>query len=166
MDDDDVLAQLVSFTGATPERAAQYLQLADNNLEAAASLYFESGGVDMGAPVARAELASANPQPSSNRDRPIVIDSDDDDADDDVVNTSTRRGAGSTEDDEAMARRLQEEMYGSGGPPEVRAPVARTTQMLAAPDMDWRNDPDEMNAAIAEQMLARRRQQGQAWFPI
>lgn len=159
MDDDDVLAQLISFTGATPERAAQYLQLADNNLEAAASLYFESGGVDMGAPVTRAEPVSATAQPNANRDRPIVIDSDNED---EGENTSSLRGSGGTEDDEAMARRLQEEMYGSGGPAEVRAPVARTTQMLAAPDMDWRNDPDEMNAAIAEQMLARRRQQGQS----
>ena len=74
------------------------------------------------------------------------------------------------EDDEAMARRMQEEMYGGGGggggaqsdiDPEtgVRAPMARTTETLVGPGSgggDWRNDPEEMNAAIFEQMQRRR----------
>lgn len=75
------------------------------------------------------------------------------------------------EDDEAMARRLQEEMYGSGGGRSgggdfdeegVRAPMARTTETLVGPGGDWNDDENEMRAAIAEQMMARgqRRQQG------
>lgn len=160
MDDDDILAQLISFTGATPERAAQYLQLADNNLEAAASLYFESGGVDMGASVP-VPTTHASTTARSEANAPITIDSDDEEGGVPVAS----RGTSGMEDDEAMARRLQEEMYGGAGGAgdveEVRAPMARTTEMLATPDMDWRNDPDEMQAAVAEQLLARQRRQGE-----
>ncbi|TKA49308.1 hypothetical protein B0A49_13080 [Cryomyces minteri] len=74
---------------------------------------------------------------------------------------------GVMEDDETMARRLQEEMYGGGNmaggsdPDAVRAPMSRTTETLVGPNADWRNDPNEMRAAIAEQMLARQQQRGQ-----
>ncbi|KAI9841462.1 MAG: hypothetical protein M1837_000680 [Sclerophora amabilis] len=71
------------------------------------------------------------------------------------------------EDDEAMARRMQEELYGSnpGGasadaidPDGVRAPMARTTETLVGPDSNWGNDdPEQMRAAVAAQMQARRR---------
>ena len=61
-----------------------------------------------------------------------------------------------------MARRLQEELYGVTGTRDVvdsegvRAPIARTTETLVGPagyDMD---DEDDVRAAVAEQMRARR----------
>lgn len=140
---DDVLAQFTSITGAEPDRAQQYLTLTDNNVEQAIQLYFESDGVDMGGSL---------PAPASSRE---VIDLDSDNEDDIV------RPNHSVEDDEAMARRMQEELYGSAGrgagTEEVRAPQARTSETLLGPGADWRDDPDEMNAAIAEQMAARSR---------
>jgi len=142
---DDMLAQFTSITGAAPERAQQYLTLTDNNVEQAIQLYFESDGVDMGGSL---------PTPASGRQ---VIDLDSDNEDENV------RPNHSVEDDEAMARRMQEELYGSAGrgaaaeEQEVRAPQARTAETLLGPGADWRDDPDEMDAAIAEQMAARSR---------
>ena len=64
------------------------------------------------------------------------------------------------EDDEAVARRLQEELYAGGDAAggydadEVRAPMARTTETLVGGQGgDW--PPDDMNAAILQQMRAR-----------
>ncbi|UJO16839.1 UBX domain-containing protein 5 [Fulvia fulva] len=167
---DEQITTFVAFTGASTEQAQRYLQLADGNVEAAAGLFFENP--DLG-------NASAAPAPSapsaSNREPPITIDSDDDlDLDaDDVQETGSRpaqRGGPSVEDDEAMARRLQQEMYGGGGSggaggagldeDEVRAPMARTTETLVGPgSYDFRSDPGEMNAAIAQQMFNRQNRQ-------
>jgi hypothetical protein len=62
------------------------------------------------------------------------------------------------EDDEAMARRLQEEFYGSGGAqPEVRAPIARQTETLVGPDANWGPGDDNLEAMVAEQLANRRR---------
>lgn len=69
----------------------------------------------------------------------------------------------STDDDEAMARRMQEEMYAGGDmggvlhADGVRAPMARTTETLVGPGANYGEGPDDMRAAIAEQMLARQR---------
>ena len=66
------------------------------------------------------------------------------------------------DEDEVMARRLQEEFYGSttGGvnddPQGVRAPIARTTETLIDPGSFDANDEAEMRAAVVEQMRARR----------
>ena len=154
---DDVLAQFTSITSADPERASQYLRVTDNNLEQAIQLYFESDGVDMGGslnpPAASAvpvsTAAAAEPHPP-----PINLDSDDEEV--------GERPPHGLDNDEAMARRLQDEMYGSSGPnretmdqEDVRAPMGRTTETLLGPGADWREDPDEMRAAIAEQMVAR-----------
>lgn len=71
------------------------------------------------------------------------------------------RGLGSTDDDEAIARRLQEEMYGESGvipemdPQGIRAPIARTTETLIGPDSFDPNDPEDMNAAVQQQIRAR-----------
>lgn len=153
---DDALAQFTGITGATPDRAQQYLTLTDNNVEQAIQLYFESDGVDMGGSLDTAARSSRPSQSTSGE----VIHLDSDDEDDDVA--IPQRPNQSVEDDEAMARRMQEELYGSGGrggddAAEVRAPQARTSETLLGPGADWRDDPDEMNAAIAEQMAARAR---------
>lgn len=156
---DDMIAQFTSITGATPERAQQYLNVSDNNVEQAVTLFFETGGADMGG--ALPEQQASQPAASGrgyreNADGTVTIDSDDDE----VMTTGSRPAQPSAnyEDDEAMARRLQEEAYGSGGAgggmDEVRAPMARTTETLVGPDADW-GGPDDMRAAIAEQMAAR-----------
>ena len=158
---DEQISTFCSFTSATPQQAQQYLSLTDNNVEQAVELFFNSP--DLG------NAPSQPAQPSSNSNNPITIDDDDDD--DVQMGGGGQAPGASFEDDEAMARRLQEEMYGSsagggggggdgrgGIDPEtgVRAPMARTTETLVGPGSDWRNDPEEMNAAIFEQMQRRR----------
>lgn len=60
------------------------------------------------------------------------------------------------DEDAAMARRLQEEMYQQGGAAadaEVRAPIARTTETLVAPEAGWGPDDD---AAYLDSLRRRR----------
>jgi len=149
--DDDLVAQFTSITGATADRASQYLTVSDGNLEQAIQLFFESGGVDMGESVSDAPRA-----PSGAASNPVALDDDDDDE---------MSGTHSAEDDEAMARRLQQEMYGAqgagAGEQDVRAPMARTTQTLLGPSSDdWRNDDSELDRAVLEQMSRRHRASG------
>lgn len=160
---DDAVAQFTAITSCDAERASQYLRVADNDVEQALQLWFESGGVDLGA-----DLPQETPQISTSSATSNQMDLDDDD------NTNVEGGAHqapggghSVEDDEAMARRLQDEMYGSAGgetrqdaiDPEtgVRAPMARTAETLADPMPSWQDDPEQMRAAIAEQLLERQR---------
>ena len=75
------------------------------------------------------------------------------------------------DDDEAMARRLQEEFYGgattvaANGRGEVldehgyRAPIGRTTETLVGPGTFDPSNPEEMRAAVMEQMMARRQRE-------
>ncbi|KAI4749877.1 hypothetical protein E4T45_14810, partial [Aureobasidium sp. EXF-8846] len=147
--DDELIANFTAITEATPERARQYLTLTESNLEQAIQLYFDSNGADMGAAMPQ-QSAPPAAQPASRRynqdDNGVVtIDSDDDDA--------------AYEDDEAMARRLQQEAYGTaGGEEDVRAPMARTTETLVGPGSTWvGDDRDDVDAAVQEQMLARQR---------
>ncbi|KAF2480530.1 UBX domain-containing protein 2 [Neohortaea acidophila] len=154
---DENISMFCAFTEATPEQAQQYLALTDGNVEQAVELFFNNP--DLGATAA---AAAARPAPTSNRDNPVTIDDDEDG--DEVQEVGSRNvGAGGFEDDEAMARRLQEEMYGgpaNGGQLDedgVRAPMARTTETLVGPDADWMRDPNEMRAAVAEQLMERQR---------
>ena len=162
---DDVLAQFTSITSADPERASQYLRVTDYNLEQAIQLYFESDGVDMGGSAGPMQPHSGV-SPSREHAAPIPVDSDEEPGS--AIGTQHR-----VEDDEAIARRLQDEMYGSAGPgpgntdPEgVRAPIGRTTETLLGPSADWRDDPEEMNAAIAEQMMARQQRRCELPHPF
>jgi len=146
--DDELIANFTAFTEATPERARQYLTLTENNLEQAVQLYFDNGGIDMGATFPQQPAQPA--QPASRRynednNGVVTIDSDDDEP--------------AYEDDEAMARRLQQEAYGTaGGEEEVRAPMARTTETLVGPGSTWvGDDGDDVDAAVQEQMMARQR---------
>ncbi|EME39301.1 hypothetical protein DOTSEDRAFT_75127 [Dothistroma septosporum NZE10] len=168
---DEQISTFVAFTGASTEQAQRYLQLADGNVEAAAALFFENP--DLGSASTAPTLSA--PAAPSNREPPITIDSDEDlDLDDDDVQETgsrpARRSEPLVEDDEAMARRLQQEMYGGGGSggsggagldeDGIRAPMARTTETLVGPgSYDFRNDPGEMNAAIAQQMFNRQHRQ-------
>ncbi|PHH60579.1 hypothetical protein CDD81_1435 [Ophiocordyceps australis] len=69
------------------------------------------------------------------------------------------------EEDAAMAKRLQEELYGAGetsgaGADDVRAPIARTTETLIAPD-SWGPGGGGMDSDFLDQ-LARRRLENSA----
>jgi hypothetical protein len=75
----------------------------------------------------------------------IDIPSDDED-DDDRTAVAHAAALAQEEEDAAMAKRLQEELYGgpggAAGPrgaaaDDVRAPIARTTETLVAPDPTW-----------------------------
>jgi hypothetical protein len=160
--DDEAVSTFCAITSTTPQQAQQYLQFSDGNVEQAIELFFNN-------PDLAASAAAPSAQPASTRDAPINLDDDDNEA----MDASGPSGGRSTEDDEAMARRLQEEMYGAGGAggagagfgdvdeEGVRAPMARTTETLVGPGSDWRDDPNEMQAAIGEQMEARLRHRAQ-----
>lgn len=165
--EDESISMFCAFTEASPAQAQQFLALTDGNVEQAVELFFNSP--ELGS----ASAAPSQPQRSNNRVNPITID---DDEDAEQSNAASRQTGGQAmEDDEAMARRLQEEMYGGSGGgsgrsgsgagadmDDVRAPLARTTETLVGPGSDWRDDPNEMNAAIAEQMMARHSARAQA----
>lgn len=159
---DENVANFVAITSCDADKAGQYLRLTDNNFEQAIQLYFDSPNLDFGpAPTSNAPPSNA----TSSAQNPINIESDEDMSDFDPAahaSTPRTRALPDIEDDEAMARRLQEEMYGGGGPAgavpgHVRAPMQRTTETLIGPDSNWgAPDDDEMNAMVQEQ-LARRR---------
>lgn len=161
---DENVANFVAITSADPQRATQYLQLADNNLEQAIQLFFDSPNLDVGS-TQTAGGASTAPAESSRGyedDQGVVhIDSDDDFSEAvEAGGQAPNAPQAGYEDDEAMARRMQEEMYGGGGPgggmQDVRAPIARTTDTLVGPGADYVGGGD-INDLVAEQMLARQR---------
>jgi hypothetical protein len=84
------------------------------------------------------------------------------DSDDEAMDYEESQPQPNTEDDEAMARRLQEEMYGTAGrdSEDVRAPISRTTETLVGPGSmgyggGYGGDDEDVEAAIAAQMAAR-----------
>ena len=183
---DDNVSQFVLITDASSEKARQYLNISENNLEQAIQLFFDTGGADLidhtqaAAPAASSGTTPPVPPPDTrpgrSREDVIELDSDDEmqgterDTNPAVAASSAAGNAGSIEEsDEAMARRLQEEIYGetgfSGGAgaavDEVdedgyRAPIARTRETLVGPD-PYLTPEDAMEAAVMEQ-LARREQ--------
>jgi UBX domain-containing protein 7 len=150
----DLVAQFTEITGATPELATQYLQLADFDIEQSMQLYFENGGAPL------TEEPAQPPRRTHFEDEAGVVHLDSDTDDD----NAPARAASTFEDDAAMARRLQEEMYGvsagAGGIGEpdqaVRAPMARTTETLVGPDLDF-DDEEDMHTNILSQLRARQR---------
>ncbi len=82
--------------------------------------------------------------------------------DDDVAAAEAAALAAQEDEDAAMAKRLQEELYGGQGADDgVRAPMARTTETLVAPSGNFRDDEDDMNMAMLDQMRRRRQFQGE-----
>ena len=69
----------------------------------------------------------------------------------------------SEDEDAAMARRMQEEIYAGGDVSGMmdaegyRAPIARTRETLIGPESYDLTDQDDLQAAVEEQMQARRR---------
>lgn len=166
---DDVVAQFTEITSSSPELATQYLQLTDFNIEQAMQLYFENGGAPLTDDPAP---STSGPQRSGFEDESGVVHVD---SDDDVTVDESRSGPrgqpaqeSNFEDDETMARRLQEELYGSAGgagggddSDGVRAPMARTTETLVGPEDDF-GDGD-MQSTILSQLRARQ-QRGSMYF--
>ncbi|KAF2730428.1 hypothetical protein EJ04DRAFT_515286 [Polyplosphaeria fusca] len=161
---EEEIANFVAITGCEPQKATQYLQLTDNNLEQAIQLYFDSPNLDFGHDATSQPPPAARPS-TNTAANPISVDSDEEMSDFDAgvgLETSTPPVIQpNVEDDEAMARRLQEEMYGDmgGGEAEVRAPMARTTETLVGPGANWGPDED-IDAMVQEQLAARRRAHG------
>lgn len=124
---DDLIQQFVAITDTTPSKADTYLKVSDYDLEQAIQLFFETGGAMDAPEPAAAETSRPAPATTSAQ----VIEDDDVEQ---ALRASAGAGAGSYEDDEAMARRLQEEFYGSGGAQGeengVRAPIPRTMETL------------------------------------
>lgn len=140
---DEAIATVATVTGATPELAAQYVQLADGDANQAVQLFFENGGADLAGSSAPQPVPPTTSRQSGDAQNPIDLDDEEnitDDNDPEVTGfrKSTQRNAPSQptttsdfQDDEAMARRLQEEMYGEGGVDEpIRAPIARQAETL------------------------------------
>lgn len=69
-------------------------------------------------------------------------------------------------EDAAMARRLQDDMYSQdpASADGVRAPMARTTETLVAPEPSWSID-DDREAAVLEQLRRRRQPRAASKFP-
>ncbi|KAL3463141.1 putative UBX domain protein [Aspergillus heterothallicus] len=156
--DGDVVAQFSEFTGATPELAAQYLQLTEFNIEQAMQLYFENDGAPLTRePHASTSAPSRHVRSSGYEDESGVVHLDSDDEQSDVRPPPQEPHVDRSifEDDAAMARRLQEEMYGGQDiTEEVRAPMARTTETLVGPEADFGGD---MHDTILGQVRARQR---------
>ena len=68
--DDELVAQFTAITGATPDRATQYLRLTDADMQQAIDLFFASDGVDLegGASAVPTQTAPPIPHPST---RPV-----------------------------------------------------------------------------------------------
>ncbi|TEA19679.1 UBX domain-containing protein 5 [Colletotrichum sidae] len=180
---DEEISNFIAITAASPEAARGYLEMANNNLEAAVQLFFESPDLansftpNPPAASSTAPAVPSNTRPSVGREDPsgvIHIDSDDDDdtamtvEDDDgndfdiAANAQAQAVARSAqeEEDALMAKRLQDELYGGGGPgaaggghDEVRSPIARTTETLVGGfDAD---DGLDMHTILQAQMRQR-----------
>ncbi|KAG5983385.1 hypothetical protein E4U55_000061 [Claviceps digitariae] len=184
---DEAISTFVAITGATPEVGRGFIQLANGDFERAVGLYFENpelaSGVGAEVSSESAASTSANPRSAgarrSNLGREdasgVIHISDDDndammsdetdvDSDDEGQRAAVQQAAAMAqeEEDAAMAKRLQEELY-SGGPggrtglDDVRAPIARTTETLVAPDPNWDGSADEATTQrLLEQLRSRR----------
>jgi hypothetical protein len=165
----DVVAQFTEITGSTPELAAQYLEVADFNIEQAMQLYFENGGAEIAEQPSHPPPASSRPQHASptrgyeDETGIVHLDSDDEDVTVDETRSSPpsrHPPVSNYEDDAAMAQRLQEELYAGGDSSDgVRAPMARTTETLVGPGPEGYDDGD-MQTAILNQLRARQTRGG------
>lgn len=103
--DDEAVAQFVSFTSSTTERARQYLHLTDGNVQQAINIFFANDGNDPSGtpPVTQTQaspLPSVPPQPTQtwdqglgyeDEDGVVHIDSDLDISDGENIQESDRR---------------------------------------------------------------------------
>lgn len=168
--EDEAIDTFTSFTGESAAVARRYLEMTDNNAQQAIQLFFDSPDLasamdqapETTIPSATHRQSSSARQPREDDQGVIHIDSDDDgdmdiDRNDEHEQAAAISRAADTEEDEAIARRMQEELYATADTDGVRAPIARTTETLVGGDGDW--PPDDMNAAVLEQMRFRQQRQ-------
>lgn len=188
--EDEQVATFISITSATPEVARGFINLANDNVERAIELFFEDPDlvtnvqVDTGSRASNVPAIPSNPTTSASRvgredaSGVIHIDSDDEDTqfkmDEDEddgghiarTNAAMAAAVAQEEEDAAMAQRLQDELYRAGngewaGEEErVRAPIARTTETLVAPDPMWSGNTRGYHDPMA--LVNQLRQQRQA----
>jgi hypothetical protein len=152
---EDAVGDFCAITGATPQVARHFLNIADGDPSQAIQLFFDNPDLASAAteisqqpppaPAASSRLPARSASASREDEHGVVhLDSDSDDLamdetdDDNLEATHTSPVPASTtapqssayEDDEAMARRLQEEMYAGG-------------------DMSGDYDPDGVRAPLA-----------------
>ncbi|KAI1408723.1 hypothetical protein F5Y13DRAFT_104651 [Hypoxylon sp. FL1857] len=186
---DEDVEQFKTITGVAADHVARgYLEISGGDPMQAIQLFFENPELAASFNAPAASTSASARQPSTARSQHLTgredasgvihIDSDDEedvrmadnefvvpDDDDDGIAAAVRNAQ--EEEDAAMARRLQQEMYsenhslGDG----VRAPIAQTTETLAAPDPSWGLD-DDREAAVMEQLRRRRRAQGPSANPF
>ena len=185
MDDEhlsELVSQFIGITDAPSAKAQQYLRISDNNLEQAIELFFNTGGIDLEETAPQTSQPPPVPPPHTRpgaQNEVIDLDSDDGFVDDDVEVVGSEPRAGNSgrqpattdapsaarpaaqDDDEAIARRLQEEFYAGGDAAGTvdaegyRAPIASTRETLVGPDSYNTMTPEDMRAAVAEQMQLR-----------
>ncbi|CAG8507903.1 1623_t:CDS:10, partial [Paraglomus brasilianum] len=107
---DKALSDFCNVTGATPEVAASYLTVSDNNIEQAVSLYLESGGVDLAQTLQDSKSSQPTTSTSSTFD-------------------NTRTGNSTLESDAALAARL-------AAAEDVRAPIPPRQEILLRDEDD------------------------------
>ncbi|KAI0466406.1 hypothetical protein F4859DRAFT_497312 [Xylaria cf. heliscus] len=182
--DDDVDSFMLVTGVASRDVARGYLQISGGDLNRAVTAYYENPELESSFNTASsAPRTSSQQRGTSSRARSsgltgredshgvVHIDSDDDDDDDirmledddDSADVASIARNAQEEEDAAMARRLQEELYGSGpgsgGVDDgVRAPIAQTTETLAGPDLAWTMEEDR-DDAVLEQLRARQARQ-------
>ncbi|KAL9477403.1 hypothetical protein ACSS6W_007244 [Trichoderma asperelloides] len=175
---EESIQHFTDITGASVDVARGFLEITGGDYQRAIELFFESPDL-VGAGVSSNPPTTSTSQPPAPRrvnigredaSGVIHINSDDEDEEDvdmqyhddafDVdederVAAAQAAAFAQEEEDAAMAKRLQEELYqesGSAGG-DVRAPIARTTETLVAPDPSW---GEEESSAILEQLRRRR----------
>lgn len=181
---DEDVEQFKTITGVAADHVAHgYLEISGGDPMQAIQLFFENPELQASFNAPAASTSASSRQPATTPSQRLTgredasgvihIDSDDDDdvrmtdqgfgADDDEDEIAAAVRNAQEEEDAAMARRLQEEIYSENNASGdgVRAPIAQTTETLAAPDMSWGLD-DDREAAVMEQLRRRRRAQGGA----
>lgn len=177
------ISTFVAITGSGADVARGFLEMAGGDFERAVALFYENPDLVSGVGAAASQAQQAGTSSRGNIGREdesgvIHIDSDDDDmkldndSDDDDTNMAVAQAAAlaQEEEDAAMAKRLQEELYsgtsgggaggaGGAGDDDVRAPIARTTETLVAPDPTWGAD-DDMGSHILDQLRRQRQAAG------
>jgi hypothetical protein len=177
---EESVQHFVDITGASVDVARGFLEITGGDYQRAIELFFESPDL-VGAGVSSnpATASTSRPPPASRRTNigredasgVIHINSDDEEDEEDVdmqfhddtfdIDDDERVAAAQAaafaqeEEDAAMAKRLQEELYQESGQAsgDVRAPIARTTETLVAPDPSW---GEEESSAILDQLRRRR----------
>ncbi|KAK8049604.1 hypothetical protein PG994_011334 [Apiospora phragmitis] len=180
---DEDVAQFQAITGTDSEQVARgYLEISGNDPMQAIQLFFENPELASSFTTQANNASSSHPpstapprassavkttmasyistrttttiQPPDHRNHVTIPDNEDD-----HENIAALARQAQEDEDAAMARRLQDDMYSQdpASADGVRAPMARTTETLVAPDPSWSLDDDDRESAVLEQL--RRRQQ-------